>query len=82
MNRPCLDPSDPDCPVSAPNKEQGEVGHSSVVTYNEKSQVDEPHRHLTCFPLCSHPFRVLTLPGVSRAVATVSAGSSCTGRRS
>uniref|UniRef100_A0A671XMC7 Patched 2 n=1 Tax=Sparus aurata TaxID=8175 RepID=A0A671XMC7_SPAAU len=24
MNRPCLDPSDPDCPVSAPNKEQGE----------------------------------------------------------
>uniref|UniRef100_A0AAQ5YDZ5 SSD domain-containing protein n=1 Tax=Amphiprion ocellaris TaxID=80972 RepID=A0AAQ5YDZ5_AMPOC len=24
MNRPCLDPSDPDCPLSAPNKEQGE----------------------------------------------------------
>lgn len=24
MNRPCLDPSDPDCPVSAPNKELGE----------------------------------------------------------
>ncbi|KAM9791618.1 protein patched homolog 1 isoform X2 [Syngnathus typhle] len=22
MNRPCLDPSDPDCPLSAPNKEQ------------------------------------------------------------
>uniref|UniRef100_A0A3Q3X268 SSD domain-containing protein n=1 Tax=Mola mola TaxID=94237 RepID=A0A3Q3X268_MOLML len=31
MNRPCLDPSDPDCPLSAPNKEKGEspdiVGH-------------------------------------------------------
>lgn len=25
MNRPCLDPSDPDCPLSAPNKEKGEV---------------------------------------------------------
>lgn len=25
MNRPCLDHSDPDCPLSAPNKEQGEV---------------------------------------------------------
>lgn len=25
MNRPCLDPSDPDCPLSAPNKEQEEV---------------------------------------------------------
>ncbi|XP_056149176.1 protein patched homolog 1 isoform X2 [Lampris incognitus] len=24
MNRPCLDPSDPDCPLSAPNKELGE----------------------------------------------------------
>lgn len=24
MNRPCLDPSDPDCPFSAPNKELGE----------------------------------------------------------
>ncbi|XP_068427172.1 protein patched homolog 1 isoform X2 [Clinocottus analis] len=24
MNRPCLDPSDPDCPLSAPNKEQGQ----------------------------------------------------------
>uniref|UniRef100_A0A672IXJ9 Patched 2 n=1 Tax=Salarias fasciatus TaxID=181472 RepID=A0A672IXJ9_SALFA len=24
MNRPCLDPSDPDCPLSAPNKEQRE----------------------------------------------------------
>ncbi|KAM8838669.1 protein patched homolog 1 [Synchiropus picturatus] len=24
MNRPCLDPSDPDCPHSAPNKEPGE----------------------------------------------------------
>lgn len=24
MNRPCLDPSDPDCPLSAPNKEHGE----------------------------------------------------------
>lgn len=53
MNRPCLDPSDPDCPVSAPNKEQGEVGHSSVVTHNEKSQVDKPHRHLTRLPVFS-----------------------------
>uniref|UniRef100_A0A7N8XWE0 Patched 2 n=1 Tax=Mastacembelus armatus TaxID=205130 RepID=A0A7N8XWE0_9TELE len=26
MNRPCLDPTDPDCPLSAPNKEQGEGG--------------------------------------------------------
>uniref|UniRef100_A0A3B4APE6 SSD domain-containing protein n=1 Tax=Periophthalmus magnuspinnatus TaxID=409849 RepID=A0A3B4APE6_9GOBI len=25
MNRPCLDPSDPDCPLSAPNKELEEV---------------------------------------------------------
>nr|XP_057924386.1 protein patched homolog 1 [Doryrhamphus excisus] len=25
MNRPCLDPSDSDCPLSAPNKEQGET---------------------------------------------------------
>ncbi|XP_054616688.1 protein patched homolog 1 [Dunckerocampus dactyliophorus] len=25
MNRPCLDPSDTDCPLSAPNKEQGET---------------------------------------------------------
>lgn len=25
MDRPCLDPSDPDCPFSAPNKEQQEV---------------------------------------------------------
>ncbi|KAM3866285.1 protein patched homolog 1 [Diretmus argenteus] len=24
MNRPCLDPSDPDCPLSAPNKELGQ----------------------------------------------------------
>ncbi|XP_041848911.1 protein patched homolog 1 [Melanotaenia boesemani] len=24
MDRPCLNPSDPDCPVTAPNKEQGE----------------------------------------------------------
>ncbi|KAK7945655.1 hypothetical protein WMY93_001383 [Mugilogobius chulae] len=24
MNRPCLDPSDPDCPLSAPNKKLGE----------------------------------------------------------
>nr|XP_020451486.1 protein patched homolog 2 [Monopterus albus] len=24
MNRPCLNPADPDCPLSAPNKEQGE----------------------------------------------------------
>ena len=25
MDRPCLDPSDPDCPVTAPNQELGEV---------------------------------------------------------
>lgn len=26
MNRPCLDPSDPDCPLSAPNKDLRQVG--------------------------------------------------------
>ena len=25
MNRPCLDPTDPDCPPSAPNKDLREV---------------------------------------------------------
>lgn len=27
MNRPCLDPNDPDCPHSAPNKEQRQVSN-------------------------------------------------------
>lgn len=26
MNRPCLDPKDPDCPLSAPNKDPQQVG--------------------------------------------------------
>lgn len=26
MNRPCLDPNDPDCPLSAPNKHLRQVG--------------------------------------------------------
>lgn len=33
MNRSCLDPMDPDCPLSAPNKDKGEVkSHTQHVT--------------------------------------------------
>lgn len=28
MERPCLDPRDPQCPPSAPNKQSQQVGHS------------------------------------------------------
>lgn len=36
MNRPCLDPSDPDCPLSAPNKEEGEVKPHILLTVDVK----------------------------------------------
>lgn len=59
MDRPCLDPSDPDCPLSAPNKEKGEVNSvHSLYTFNLRLKVDGSstggmHRHLTYFPACS-----------------------------
>lgn len=39
MNRPCLDPSDPDCPLSAPNKEKGEVTRKCPRAFNARFQM-------------------------------------------
>lgn len=38
MNRPCLDPNDSDCPLSAPNKDLREVGwfHSPPSPFKEE----------------------------------------------
>lgn len=30
MDRPCLNPKDPDCPPTAPNKNDTQVGHSKI----------------------------------------------------
>ena len=30
MDRPCLNPTDPDCPLTAPNKNSTKVGHARL----------------------------------------------------
>lgn len=58
MNRPCLDPSDPDCPLSAPNKEKGEVSQQCDQCVQHRvsgrcKKHSEIQKHLTYFPVLS-----------------------------
>lgn len=81
MDRPCLNPSDRECPSSAPNKASGEV-NPSYTSYSNTRQHFGTGTNILPVLLSPHPFRVPTLPDTSRVVVMVSARSSCTGRRS
>lgn len=97
MNRPCLNPSDPDCPNSAPNKEQRQVGTFMTCRFYYCCYYSNYYYY--------YYFKVTVLSGMTRgggdlmkcaallsraptllpscrAVATVSQRSLCTGRRS
>lgn len=62
MNRPCLDPSDPDCPLSAPNKEKGEVRNSHLIDLKCVNDKTSKRNTLVC-GLVAEPGHCRPSPG-------------------